>query len=102
MLRYDPDGAWPCQPVREVLDDLNSRDIGLGFVVGKRNLRGVTSRRAGEGGDQERQLVEEYRGYADKVIDKWPFTAKLLNDIADDYERKARWHDDVAERRDWE
>ena len=35
------DGIWPCEPVRDLLDSLASRHVGIGFVVGKSNLRGV-------------------------------------------------------------
>ena len=77
------DGIWPCEPVRDLLDKLRSTELGRGFVTGRLNQRGVTSRRAGEGGDQERELVASYRSDASQVLITWPFTAKLLNDVAD-------------------
>ena len=96
------DGIWPCEPVRDLLDELRSAELGRGFVTGRVNKRGVTSRRAGEGGDQERELVDSYRSDAMRVLVKWPFTAKLLNDVADFYDRDARLHDDIADLREWE
>ncbi len=95
------DGIWPWEPVRDLLDELRSSELGRGFVTGRLNQRGVTTRRAGEGGDQERELVDGYRSDAMQVLVKWPFTAKLLNDIADRYDRDALWHDDVADLREW-
>ena len=96
------DGIWPCEPVRDLLDELRSTELGRGFVTGRVNQRGVTSRRAGEGGDQERELVDSYRSDAMRVLVMWPFTAKLLNDVADFYDRDARLHDDIADLREWE
>ena len=96
------DGIWPCEPVRDLLENVRSTELVRGIVTGRVNQRGATSRRAGEGGDQERELVDSYRSDAMRVLVKWPFTAKLLNDLADFYDRDARWHDDIAEQREWE
>ena len=95
------DGIWPCESVRDLLDELRSNELGRGFVTGRLNQRGVTTRRAGEGGDQERELVDSYRSDATQVLVKWSFTAKMLNDIADFYDRDARLHDDIADLLEW-
>ena len=92
------DGVWPCEPVRGVLDNLASRHIGIGFVTGKRNLRGITSRGVFEGGEQERSLAEKYRHDASKIAGRRPFTAQLLRQLAAAYEGEARDHDQSA---DW-
>ena len=92
------DGIWPCVPVRDLLDDLASRHIGIGFTTGRTNLRGVTSRGVFEGGGQERSLVDKYRQDAAKVGARWPFTAQLLRQLAANYEVEARREDQHA---DW-
>ena len=92
------DGVWPCEPVRGLLDDLASRHIGIGFVTGKRKLRGVTSRGVFDGGEQERSLAEKYRHDASRIAGRRPFTAQLLRQLAADYEGEARVHDQSA---DW-
>ena len=61
------DGAWPCEPVRELLDAVGSQHVGEGFTTGKFNLRGVTSRGMFDGGEQERSLAEGYRADAAKI-----------------------------------
>ena len=91
------DGAWPCEPIRDVLDSLRSSHIGDGLIVGKLNLRGATSRAPLDGGEQERSLADQYRFFADLVSAKWPFTAQLLRKIADSYGRKAQWFDQHSE-----
>lgn len=92
------DGIWPCEPVRDLLDDLGSHHIGLGFTTGKRNLRGITSRGVFDGGEQERSLADGYRQDAEKTSARWPFTAKLLRELAASYESQARQEDQEA---DW-
>ena len=91
------DGAWPCEPVRDVLDNLRSPHIGDGLIIGKLNLRGATSRAPLDGGEQERSLENQYRSFADLVSAKWPFTAQLLRKIAGSYGRKAQWFDERSE-----
>ena len=92
------DGTWPCEPVRELLDDLGARHIGIGFTTGRINLRGVTTRGAFEGGTQEKSLADKYREDAAKVGARWPFTAQLLRHLAANYELDARRED---QRADW-
>jgi len=92
------DGIWPCESVRDLLDELASPHIGIGFTIGKMNLRGVTSRGVFDGGVQERSLVDMYRQDAAKIGARWPFTARLLRQLATNYEVEARRED---QRADW-
>ena len=92
------DGIWPCEPVRDLLDSLASRHVGIGFVIGKSNLRGVTSRTLFEGGRQERSLTERCLDNAARITATWPFTAQLLRDLAASYDSEARREDQEA---DW-
>ena len=96
------DGLWPCEPVRDLLELLGAgaQRIGNGFVIGKHNLRGVTSRAAFAGGDQERELVDKYRRQASSMDSKWPHTAALLRRIADGYKREAQWYDQESDELD--
>ena len=91
------DGAWPCEPIRDLLDTIRSPHIGTGLVVGKFKLRGVTSRGPLDGGVKERSLAEQYRSSAGANSAKWPFTAQLLRKIADGYDRDAIWFDEQSE-----
>jgi len=100
MLSSSPKGsdeAWPHEAVREVIDELNNRDINAGVSLGVYNSRGATVRGLSEGGAQERTLVEKYRGYARSVRDQWPRTARLLEQIADSFDCDARREDIEAE-----
>ena len=94
------DGIWPCEPVRELLERIDSQNMGNGFVVGTHNLRGVTSRGVFDGGTQERTLSGDYRRQANEIGARWPTTAGLLRRIAESYERDAQWHDRDAQERD--
>ena len=94
------DGIWPCEPVRELLDSAIAPEIGNGFVIGTHNLRGVTSRGAFDGGDQERTLADQYTEWASAIASKWPHTAGLLRRIADSYQCEAQRNDQQADQLD--
>ncbi len=105
MLSSSPigsDGNWPAEPVRHVIDLFRSKAMISGFLVGKLNRRGVTSRGPRDGGRLERQEARSYRQWANEIAFEHPDTASALNSLADSYERDASHHDERSERLDWE
>lgn len=92
----DPDGGWPAEAVRNILDRLDNDDIDQGLLVAVRNQRGVTSRAVTEGGEQERELAERYRDDS-RRFQQWPRTAAIFSSLAQSYEREAGVHDRDAE-----
>ncbi|MBB4395075.1 helix-turn-helix transcriptional regulator [Bradyrhizobium sp. ERR14] len=99
--KVDADGIWPAVQVREVIEAVRSRDLETGVLIGKLNRRGVTSRAYGAGGEQERQLAKRYREWSKATAFDWHRTSGILENLAKDYEREAKAHDEDAERLDW-
>lgn len=85
------DGIWPHEAVREVIEDLWSSELSNAIRIGRSNSRGAVWR--GKGGAQERTIAEQYRGWSSELGNKYPFTARVLADIAEMYEHDAEWHD---------
>lgn len=96
-----PDGTWPAEPVRDVIEITQSRELELGVLVGVGNRRGVTSRGVTDGGELERQEATDYRTYSKATRYDWPRTSALLERIAKDLARDGKWHDDQARRVEW-
>ena len=90
----EPDGTWPCSPVRDLFEKAGTERIHSGFQNGVRNNRGVHSRAIGAGGDQERDLAAKYRAFAVPLQESHPQTAMILESIAKCYDADGRWHDD--------
>jgi transcriptional regulator with XRE-family HTH domain len=96
------DGVWPAEQVREVLDLFRSKAMIEGFASGRLGRRGVTTRLPREGGALERAEAAGYRAWAQATSFDFPHTSKVLERLAEEYERQARWHDEDAERLDWD
>jgi hypothetical protein len=93
----ESDGTWPCVPVRDAIEAIDSQDIAGGFVVGALNRQGVTVRMPTAGGTIERTESSKYTTYAAACETEWPVTAAILRRIADIYEKRARDEDADAE-----
>ncbi|MBA8794627.1 hypothetical protein FHX74_002246 [Friedmanniella endophytica] len=93
----DPDGTWPGTAVREVIEAAETDAIASGLFLAIVNGRGVTTRALGEGGEQERKLVEKYSDLAQKLQDGSPKTARILRKVAKSYQSDARREDLEAE-----
>jgi hypothetical protein len=89
------DGVWPCEPVREVMEEIQSDKISNGACTGIYNSRGVHGR--GEGGDQERAIADRYRAWAQALQYSHPFIAStLLMGVTKMYENDASREDAEA------
>ncbi len=97
LLAKSPKGAddvWPCEAVREVLEDIGTAEIAEGLRVGVFNKRGAVWR--GVGGGQERTLEAQYRDWAMAVSGDYLFMGKVLHRIADMYAADAGREDTEA------
>ncbi len=95
-----PDGAWPHPAVRDVIEEVGSRDLEDGIVTGIYNSRGVVSKHPYEGGAQERGLADRYADFAAELSVRWPRTAATLRRIEQHYRSEAQWADQEAELRE--
>jgi hypothetical protein len=101
LLAHAPvgnDGVWPCEPVRQVMEEIASELMMRGAHEGVYNARGVHWRR--EGGDQERELADKYRAWAQALRFSHPFvSSNLLMKLVKTYEHEANREDLEAEKR---
>jgi hypothetical protein len=95
----DGDGTWPPEPVRNVLEYLDSRAVERGMATAKYNSRGVVSKSIDAGGEAEHELAEGFERQAKAFRDRWPRSAAVLGELAVSYRRDARRGDEEAEQR---
>ena len=82
------DRVWPCEPVRDVMEEIQSEPLMEGAHTGVYNSRGAHFR--GEGGGQERELAEKYHRWGKTLQVSHPFVAsRLLMVLAKTYEQEA-------------
>ena len=92
----DDDGLWPAEPVRDVIELVQSEELEQGIATGVANARGVVTKGLREGGRQEWALHARYEQLADGANDRWPRTAAMLRSIAQSYRREAEEEDKRA------
>jgi hypothetical protein len=91
------DGVWPCEPLREVIEQIATEELEEGITSGLFNSRGVHWR--GEGGEQERQLAAKYAAWAQALQFTYPRVAKILREMEQWYQHGAKQEDADAEVR---
>lgn len=86
------DGFWPCLAARRLLEQ---HIVGLSESLASEgfNQRGVVRKEIGEGGKQERSLVDYYQNAAQRLRIDWPETAKVLQRLAERYHTDAEDED---------
>ena len=93
----DRDGTWPCEPIRQLIEELRSRHLEQGFCRGVYNSCGVVMKDPSAGGASERALAERYEGFAAAIRGACPRTAGMLRDIGALYRRDASREDFESE-----
>ncbi len=88
---FDQNTEWPDRVICEVLENIRTESIRYGFKIGVLNARGVAVRLPYEGGDQERNLVDQFKIWAEGCKIEFPFVSKILMDISERYEKDATW-----------
>ena len=79
----DPDDqAWPHRAVRELVEELSSDEVEQAVRIERFNMRGVFSKDIGEGGQQERALADQAKGWA-PAMPAFPRTTNMLSTIAE-------------------
>lgn len=89
------DGVWPCESIRQVMEEVQSEPMMSGAQSAVFNSRGVHMRGWDEGGTQERELADKYRKWSQALRASHPFVAsKLLTPLEKTYEREASREDE--------
>jgi len=95
----DPyDGLWPHQAMRQLLEELENKEIETGIEIEQFNSRGVVSKSLFDGGKQEHALAQQWHEKAQQIGHRWPRTRAILDRIAESWEAHAKWEDVNAEK----
>lgn len=95
----DPDGQWPASPVCDVIEEVGSDALERGFSTAVFNSRGGTWGPIWEGGEQERELANQYRQISYQLENDWHRAATIFSRLASHYEQYALTRDEEAEAR---
>ena len=83
------DDVWPVKYIRNIIEKFYDKDLREGFVIGKFNSLGV---RMVDTKNPEKYWIDKatkYKKDADKIRFSYPYTAQILDSMAEDYGREA-------------
>lgn len=98
ILAYSPidteDNIFPCSPIRDIMEEIQSESMLNGANTGVYNSRGVVTKSLNEGGQKEYVLANQYQDWANQLKNTHPFVANyLLQKVADTYFYEAKRND---------
>lgn len=98
ILAYSPvdseDNIFPCNIIRDIMEEIQSESMLDGADVGIRKSRGVVVKSLNEGGQKEYVLANQYQDWANQLKNTHPFVANyLLQKVADTYFYEAKRND---------
>ena len=74
------DGIWPCKPIRDVIEDIASDELGKGMLIGIYNAGNASFNMAT--GSEERNLASKCRNWSRQLAFEYHYVAALLEKIA--------------------
>ena len=78
------DGIWPCKPIRDVIEDIASDELGKGMLIGIYKPGNASFNMAT--GSEERNLASKCRDWSRQVAIEYPYVDGLLQKIARFYD----------------
>ena len=84
------DNVWPIKYIRNVIEKFYDKDLQRGFVVGKFNSLGVRTVDTKNPDQYWVEKADRYKKDADKIRFSYPYTAQILESIAEDYSFQGR------------
>ena len=99
LAKYPEDSpSWPARTIFQVIEDINTEKLKMGYSIGMRNKQGVTVRGAFDGGSIERERAEYFAQLALEVMCDYPNVSEIFSELQGYYERCARERDEEAVR----
>jgi hypothetical protein len=97
MCPEDSNGVWPCEAVRNVIEEMKSDRMERGIAQERFNRFQPNSARRAIPEKSWSELAQEYRNHAKKFSAKWLRTAALLRELAESCEHSAKRHQERLE-----
>lgn len=99
LLAYYPKrgDTPPAEAICEIIEEVATDRLLSGFNTSIRNQRGVFTKAAYEGGQQERNLAAHFESMHKQTVYRWPKISAVFKSLAEQYERDAKREDDDAQ-----
>lgn len=89
LFAYSPigdDNCMPCEPVRQIIEEIFDESLKTSYVTAEENKRGVYTPDAGK---TELEMSRHYKDNANKIRVRYPSTASIYDLLSDIYKAEA-------------
>lgn len=98
----EDDGMWPRKEVCKFIDEINNIKINKSFKTSILNKYATYAKSLYDGGRRERYISDKYKKYAERIVDDYPITAKILFEVSKKFENKAKIEKFESDNLDYE
>ena len=82
--------SWPMNAICRFIEDNNIKKINNNFLTSIIMKWSCYSKSILDGGDRERKIAKRYEKYAKNLIDEYPITANILQEVSNHFQNKAK------------
>lgn len=99
LAKYPKDSPnWPQRTIFQMIEDINTEKLKVGYSVGMLKKQGVTIRDVFDGGGIEHERAGYFGELASELVFDYPNVSELFRRLHDDYGQQGNRHDEMAER----
>lgn len=98
----EEEGVWPRKEVCKFIDETDNSKISNYFKSSIIRAYSTYSKRLDDGGRREKSISNKYYGYAERIVEEYPVTARILFDVSKKFENDARYEKFESDNLDYE
>jgi len=98
----EDNGIWPRKEICRFIDEINNPKLKNSFKSSIKMKYATYSKSIYDGGRREKNIANKYYEYAEKIVDDYPVTAKILFEVSKKFENDAKYEKFKSDNIDYE
>lgn len=98
----EDNGVWPRKEICRFIDEINNPKLNNSFKFSIEMKYATYSKSIYDGGRREKDIANKYCDYAEKIVDDYPVTARILFDVSKKFENDAKYEKFESDNIDYE
>ena len=98
----EDNGVWPRKEICRFIDEINNQKLNNSFKSSIKMKYATYSKSIYDGGRREKNIANKYYEYAEKIVDDYPVTARILFEVSKKFENDAKHEKFKSDNIDYE